>query len=853
MGGVGIGRLRRRALVGAMVAALVATTLGTASPVSAVSDPVARWKLDEGSAATANDDIGTADGTISGGPAWLTSNVAVGSAALRLDGNNDQVTIPSSSAIEPAEASVSLWVRGDPNDPPATGDVILEKGSFACNGPSYGIYVDGTGFSFSFRSPTGEQIAGQTDGNFGVVPWDGNWHLLTLSIWWNVSGPQVIAVLSIDGYPGGTQLFTDTLPPGPAQAITYAGATHSELVVGGPVDAACGASHFHGDIDDVRVYNDPGFYLNAGTLMPPIPVTVSGLQPVTVHAGEEFTTSVDLSPHPRWGEAFWYYLKDDAWIECCTAGVGYIDTADGHVEASALAPAAVGTFDFKAEYHSAAINIFLPTPPYQDATSSTTTLEVLPWSTTTTVAASAGPHQPYDWLDLTATVTSTAIPASDDPVGSVKFYDTTPDTPVLLGTKTLVGQTASGVSKAVLSLNTLGPGTHAIEAEFVGPDPVRTNSTSDPLDVAVEQGGVSLAVAPQGGVIEAGVPFYMSATLDSPLDYTTDATVTFKKVGSSTPICTLAASNATQCLIPGQPIGDPQFYVEYSGNWNVSAKTSAPVAVHVVANTAQASGVGVQYATFYPVKDGYRDTVAIRGTTWEAITVTIKIYKPSGALLRTVTVPANHIDYSWAWNGRTSSGSILPEGKYKVVQSLKDATNITKTVTSFVTLSKKKLAYHTVTLTQTGSSLDARGHGGTGTVTVYSGSHSVRLRATSDGFSYAAAGWQYTLPSAAVYKTIVAKFYGRRSGGSGTNALGAQRFDWSGCAYHATGDWNINCFQHTLNIPSTSGTTLHTYKSGALNSHVRSGRKVRLDVLTLGGTIYVYKMSVVVTYGVLTY
>jgi len=43
-----------------------------------------------------------------------------------------------------------------------------------------------------------------------------------------------------------------------------------------------------------------------------------------------------------------------------------------------------------------------------------------------------------------------------------------------------------------------------------------------------------------------------------------------------------------------------------------------------------ASGVGVSASTFYPVKDGYRDAVSIRGTLLEPATVAIKILLVEG-------------------------------------------------------------------------------------------------------------------------------------------------------------------------------------------------------------------------------
>ena len=48
------------------------------------------------------------------------------------------------------------------------------------------------------------------------------------------------------------------------------------------------------------------------------------------------------------------------------------------------------------------------------------------------------------------------------------------------------------------------------------------------------------------------------------------------------------------------------------------------------------SGVGVAYSTFYPYKDNYRDTVAIRGTLLEPASVTIKVYSSTGRKVRSL-------------------------------------------------------------------------------------------------------------------------------------------------------------------------------------------------------------------------
>src|SRR6185295_14917656 len=170
--------------------------------------------------------------------------------------------------------------------------------------------------------------------------------------------------------------------------------------------------------------------------------------------------------------------------------------------------------------------------------------------------------------------------------------------------------------------------------------------------------------------------------------------------------------------------------------------TSDSFEMTVVSDVLHASGVRVSAASIYPYKDGYKDTLKITGVREEPITVTIKIYKPSGGLLRTVTLAKGSGSYSWTWNGKTSSGSILPEGKYRITQTLKDAGTGVASFTSYVTLSKKRLVTLTKTITKLGSSFTATGTAGTGTIKV-SSAGSVRL--STGGAGWAGVGWQFSL------------------------------------------------------------------------------------------------------------
>jgi FlgD Ig-like domain len=352
----------------------------------------------------------------------------------------------------------------------------------------------------------------------------------------------------------------------------------------------------------------------------------------------------------------------------------------------------------------------------------------------------------------------------------------------------------------------------------------------------------------------APVEAHSTFTLETPVDawtskFAENTTVTVTRTGLDTPICVIpvVVENTMQCDMTFPTPGVYTLTGTYSGNtW--SNGSNAQTQVTVVADTVHASP-SVQYTTFYPVKDSYRDTVAIRGTRDEVVGVTIKVYSPSGSLLKTVSIASGTGAYNYNWNGRNSAGTIYASGKYKVVQTLKDGAGATKVVTSYVTLSKKKLYTYTKTITKKGSSVTAKGAAVGGKVTLSTTSGYAKLYAPTLFTSWAGAGWELTLPSATIYKSFYVRVYGRHSGPMGDTSVSAQNF--ASCPYVAGSSWDVSCFDAPAQLSSTSGTTLHYYKTANLSSSHRAGTKVRVSVSSYYGTTYIYKAQVVVTYQVL--
>jgi len=517
-------RLRAVALV-MFTAAFLADSLLVAPKVLAVTDPPnARWTLDDGAGLTADDSIGTANGTVTGGATWLTSGAANGTGALRLDGTNDFVTVPNSAAIEPSDATVTLWVRGDPLHKPRNGDVLFEKGSFACNGPTFGVYVAATGLTASLRAPTGQFSATSAD-TVGADLWDGNWHFIAFDFAWQSSvPPSTFARITIDG-----GLAALSFSPGDfsqTTAVQYAGATHSELVIGGPVDATCGHTTFKGDIDDVRLYDDPDYNASAASQMPPETIVMSNLAAIETYPGAQISPSVDLSPEPRFGQVAWEYRLDGAFAGlCCYVDFNLSHGSTSHIASTGTAPLAKGIYELRA-YFNAGL-------PYSQ-TWIGTTLTVEGFSSSTTAAVTNDPKQAFDYVHLSAHVVSPAITGNPYPTGSVKFWDTTPVTPVLLGTNGVLPGATPGTADVSFDTNSLGGGTHKIKAEYVG-DSTRTGSMSSSIDVVVQKRQPTAVYINDPNLIyEANQPFSLAAVVQADIPYAPNATVTFRKVGVST-------------------------------------------------------------------------------------------------------------------------------------------------------------------------------------------------------------------------------------------------------------------------------------------------------------------------------
>lgn len=204
----------------------------------------------------------------------------------------------------------------------------------------------------------------------------------------------------------------------------------------------------------------------------------------------------------------------------------------------------------------------------------------------------------------------------------------------------------------------------------------------------------------------------------------------------------------------------------YSGHELYGPSTADLTQVSEADSGVLVSGLGVQYPTFYPVVDGYRDTDAIKGSLGEPAAVLIRIFSPTNALVRTANLGNRPTGaYAWAWNGRNTAGTLLAAGKYKVVQRITDGVGNVRSATSYITLSRKKLIWSTHTITKYGSQFPAYWDPGSGSVSAAKSSYSRGVRISS-GTSIAGVRYTFTLRSAVVYKPLTFKVLGRSPNGT---------------------------------------------------------------------------------------
>ena len=824
----------RRLVRAALPAAGLVLALGLPAAVSLAASPtspVAEWRFDAGAGPTAADSTGHGHtGTLQPGATWTTSGAAQGTGAIALDGASGAVRIPTDASLRPtAQMSVIGWVRG--TDRPESGLAsIVAQGDRGCSTATWALVYTGGGIAFQWAAADGSPLATYT----GRDIYDGQWHHVAATF----DSTSTAVPIYVDGrrYLGSTGTANGSLQ------YDLPDQTSSDLFIGVAPNCPYWSS-FEGNVDHVRVYDR---VLTPDEIMADIPdyattTTVSAYQ-TSPYAESTMGYDAVVSPTPPGGQVQ-FYLSRDGGPELHVGNPPVSE--DGHASVNIhngqnILP---GAYVLRAE--------FMGYGPAQPSVSSSTAFTVLPIPTSVAVTAPENVHLPAAPIRLQAlTGWGAGTGRTGEPGGTVTFFDVTGGGRVELGSATVTLDCCVMYQPMMAHFDAPGrlPGTYAFEARYDGSATVGQSTSTVSVTVAKAPSQVTLQGYPPTIQANHEVVFTARGQVMTASGWAPPTGGTLTLTDADLDVV-LATGPADRDLIVSSTtfgLGVHHLTASYGNTDQHLASTSAPFTLTVVADQVDAVGVGLSYTTFYPVVDGYRDTLTVKGDRLEPASVSIRIYSPTNKLVRAATIPSAALPYAYAWDGRTSTKVVLATGKYRVVQTLTDALGTSRVVTSYVNLSPKKLVYKTATLYVNGGSYKASGRWGVGKVVRYSSTKVVirgGVATTSGSTGWAGVGYQFTLPSAVVYKSLSAGVYGS----SGVPPATVGVWDFTACPYSSTAGWNEACFHRWR----TMGTKLTWYSLTASPTIDRYGHAVRVMVGVEIGQATITKVRLIVKYGVL--
>ena len=761
-------------------AALVLSTSPLFAIPVAAAEPTgqeAQWLFDETSGSVAADATGNAHtGAVSG--ATFVSGKSGN--ALSFQNPGDRVIVPDSPALESDHFTITMWVKSAAS--PGVDKVLLAKGASGCGAYSYAITTGPIG-GLAVEVSGGPSAPSHTTDIAPAGLWDGQWHFVSaVNFGFNM-------VVWIDAIPRGEA-------PQYWPGIGY-GLADDTLSIGGPPAACATGGDFTGLIDDVRYY--PTTLPDLSGFVPPVPTTITiDPLPATTTVCTAPQVRAVVAPPPRVGGIVtWTVDHGDGPIN---AGPSSPDLFTGAVDGPA-GGSYVGTTTYKAA--------FTQGRQFQDSVSATVSMTTTKCPSTTAASAYANPIPVGTYANLRATVS----PPDDN--GTVDFYEVTGAGDVLVASGKPIDYL--GVAYATAAFP---PGDHTIRADFSGG--IRDLPSSGQFVLTVTQTSTTANAWADPEPSVQGRPFTLGFDFSQIPD---GGTVTFTDItgGGSTILASVPAlisTSTTSVEVGALPVGARTIRADYSGTVQFAPATVTFVHTTAADAVISASGVGVSATKFYPYKDGYLDTVAIRGSRAEPLGVAIKVYGPTGKVVRSATVPRVNGAYAYAWNGRTSSGSMLASGKYKIVQTLTDVYGNHQAFTAYATISAKRLYFSTKTIVKTGKAYTSK---------------FVNLP-TGAGY-----GYSFTMPSATMYKTITIKIQGKT--GVPPARFGAQ--DFTRCSVAAA--WVSTCFDFFGYFPPSVAWVSHS----ATTAKYHHGHTIHVGAIANGSNATIYKVEIVVKYGIL--
>jgi hypothetical protein len=276
---------------------------------------------------------------------------------------------------------------------------------------------------------------------------------------------------------------------------------------------------------------------------------------------------------------------------------------------------------------------------------------------------------------------------------------------------------------------------------------------------------------------------------------------------------------------------------------------SAPVAVSVVPPTQiRASGFGVSDEIFYPVRDGYRDALEVRGRVAQPARLTVDVVsRDTGKTVRTIAYGEKVGTYKVLWDGRDAAGKLLPAGRYRVVQRLRDAWGNSLAKASETEISPKRLHWVTESTTRAAVSADERFTYASAMALVSRFPGGVQLDAGSGPYLLdPSAAWlefRFRLPEAAVYRKVSCAVLGATDPGRGAASLWLR--DWT-VTGPSDDEWDL--------VAEPAAALGWTTGKGDPSRHISAKGDVLCSVDVYpenNGQIDVAKVRLTFTYGVL--
>ncbi|HEX8024601.1 MAG TPA: Ig-like domain repeat protein [Candidatus Limnocylindrales bacterium] len=394
------------------------------------------------------------------------------------------------------------------------------------------------------------------------------------------------------------------------------------------------------------------------------------------------------------------------------------------------------------------------------------------------------------------------------------------------------------VCEADIDVGYLSLGTHTFRIDYDG-NWVNQQLESALYDVPVTLRSTTSSLAASVNPVEVNTQLKLTAnaqTTDGSCCYV-DSNGHFDFYDGTTLLgsVTAADNNGTSLYITPTVVGTHHYHAVWSGNALTYGSTSSDLDVSVTANVVHAVNLAISRTTFYPVVDGYYDTISISGYPEETVGVAVTIKNGSGTTVRSFSVPSTATPYSFVWDGKNGAGTLQAAGTYTVTQTLTDTDGAKLTWSSPVTLSLKKLVWYSASKTLYADQYSAKGTLGASIVTspLYYRGRRISFTTGTPG-RYAALGYQFTLPSAVKYSSLY--FYVL---GSGTHSATMSLHDWRLGSWASGSPWILDYFSPR----ASTGTSYAWHSVHGDSTYNRSGRTVQASVFGLNWTSGRYDIS----------